>query len=58
MKILIDPHTLRRAEERGASREEITDVINSGFPVKAKFGRTAKVKVYPFNRKRHGKHYA
>jgi hypothetical protein len=32
MRIQIDPHTLERAEERGANIEEITDAIKMGFP--------------------------
>jgi hypothetical protein len=49
-----DPHTLKRAEERGASLEEIRDVIENGFPAGARHQRLSKIKVYPFNRKRHG----
>jgi len=30
MKIHIDPHTLERAEERGANENEIKDVIDTG----------------------------
>jgi hypothetical protein len=36
MEIQIDPHTLERAEERGANEDEIRDVILTGFPVSAK----------------------
>jgi hypothetical protein len=36
MTIQIDPHTTERAEERGATPEEIEDVIRTGFPVAAK----------------------
>ncbi len=57
MEIRIDPHTLRRAEERGASEEEIKDVINTGFPISGKYGRMGKAKVYDFKQKRHGKYY-
>lgn len=57
MEIRIDPHTLKRAEERGASEEEIKDVINTGFPVPGKHGRMGKAKIYDFRRKRHGKYY-
>lgn len=57
MEIRIDPHTLQRAEERGASEEEIKDVINTGFPVPGKHGRMGKAKIYDFRRKRHGKYY-
>jgi len=36
MKIQIDPHTLKRAEERGTTAGEIRDVINTGFGIPAK----------------------
>ena len=57
MKILIDPHTLERAEERGTNESEIRDVINTGFSIPAKFNRLAKAKIYPFQSQRHGKFY-
>ncbi len=57
MEIRIDPHTLGRAAERGASEREITDVINTGFSIPAKHGRVGKAKVYDFKQKRHSKYY-
>lgn len=57
MTIQIDPHTLKRAKERGATEKEIRDVLNTGFPVEAKRQRLGKAKVYPFNRGRFGKFY-
>lgn len=57
MEIQIDPHTLERAEERGTNEDEIRDVINTGFPIPAKYGRVGKAKVYDFKQKRHGKYY-
>jgi len=42
MEIQIDPHTLERAEERGASEEEIKDVISTGFSIPTKHGRMGK----------------
>ncbi len=57
MEIQIDPHTLERAYERGTNEDEIEDVINSGFPILAKYGRTGKAKIYVFNEKRQGKLY-
>ncbi len=57
MKIQIDPHTMERAEERGANEEEIKDVIKTGFSIPAKYGHLGKAKIYDFNQKRHGKHY-
>jgi hypothetical protein len=57
MRIQIDQHTLERAEERGTSEEEITDVIESGFEIPAKHGRIGKAKVYQFKKERHGRKY-
>jgi len=57
MRLQIDPHTLERAEERGTDEEEIRDVINTGFPVPAKHGRTGRAKVFGFGQHRHGRYY-
>lgn len=57
MGIRISPHTLERAEERGADETEIKDVLSTGFSVPAKYGRMGKGKIYEFGRTRHGKHY-
>ena len=57
MEIQIDPHTLERANERGASEEEIHDVINTGFSIVAKYGRYGKAKIYEFKKRRHNKFY-
>jgi hypothetical protein len=57
MKIQIEPHTLERAEERGASVEEIEDVIQNGFAIPARKGRLARSKIYPFEQERLGTHY-
>ena len=57
MEIQIDPHTLERAEERGASEEEIRDVINNGIAIPAKYGRMGKAKTYDFKQQRHGRYY-
>jgi hypothetical protein len=57
MNIQIDPHTLERAEERGTNADEIMDVIISGTPVPAKYGRLGKTKTYDFKQHRHGKYY-
>ena len=35
VKIQIVPHTLERAKERGASEEEIRDVLKTGDPTEA-----------------------
>ena len=57
MNTKIDPHTLRRAEERGTTAEEIIDVIETGMALDAKSQRLAKSKVYAFNQQRLGKFY-
>ena len=57
MEIQIGPHTLERAQERGASEQEIKDAIETGFDIPAKYGRMGKAKVYDFKQKRHGKYY-
>lgn len=57
MEILIDSHTLQRAQERGANKKEIIDVVLTGLPIAAKFGRTGRAKVFNFNKKRHDKFY-
>lgn len=57
MEIQIDAHTLERAEERGANRREIEDVIKNGVVIPAKYGRLGKTKVYAFKKKRHDRHY-
>ncbi len=57
MEIQIDPHTLERAEERGANKAEIMDVLQTGFTVPAKYGRIGKAKVYDFKQNRNNKYY-
>lgn len=57
MQIQIDPHTLKRAEERGTNEEEIRNAIENGFSIHAKRGRIGRAKVYEFKQKRHGKYY-
>jgi len=57
MKVQVDPHTLKRAWERGTDEEEIRDVVLTGFPIPAKAGRLGRAKIYPFNQFRLGKFY-
>lgn len=57
METQIDPHTLERAEERGTNEDEIKDVVNTGSPIPARYGRVGRAKVYDFKRKRQGKCY-
>ena len=57
MSIQIDPHTLKRAEERGTNEEEIKEVIESGFAIPAKYERIGKAKIYDFKQKRYNTYY-
>jgi len=57
MRIPIDPHTLERAEERGTSKEEIQEVIETGIPVAAKRDRLSKAKVFDFGQIWNNKFY-
>ncbi len=57
MKIQIAPHTLQRAKERGASEEEIIEVLKEGTNIFGKYGRLGKSKVFSFNNFRSGKYY-
>lgn len=57
MDIRIDSHALERAAERGASSEEIIEVIMSGYPIPAKYGRLGKSKIFDFNQMRLGRYY-
>jgi hypothetical protein len=51
LEIQIDPHTLERTEERGASEEEIRDVINTGIAILVKYDRMGKAKTYDFKQR-------
>ena len=57
MEIQIDPHTLLRVQERGATEAEIRDVIGTGESTPAKSNRSAKFKIFPFKQHRLGKYY-
>jgi len=57
MRIQIDPHTLDRAAERGASEEEIKDVLHTGLSIPGKYGRFGRFKVFDFMGKRHGRFF-
>jgi hypothetical protein len=57
MEIQIEPHTLERAEERGATLEEIKDVIENGTAIPAKKNRLAKFSIYEFGKERNGNYY-
>lgn len=57
MKIVIDPHTRERCEERGTSIKEIEDTLINGNPEEAKGDRKAKSKLFDFKKVRAGKFY-
>ncbi|HUZ60840.1 MAG TPA: DUF4258 domain-containing protein [Hanamia sp.] len=57
MDIQIPSHTLQRAEERGATKAEIIEVIETGTSILSKYGRLAKSKVFPFDNFRIKKFY-
>jgi len=57
MEIIIEPHTLDRAIDRGANKEEIIDTLTNGTAIEAKKNRKAKTKVFEYNKERSGKHY-
>ena len=48
MEIVIEPHTLKRAEERGTNREEIQTVLEQGTEIPARGNRKARAKVFIF----------
>jgi hypothetical protein len=55
--IRIEPHTLKRAAERGADQDEIIETLKNGFDVPAKHDWLSKEKVFPFNTVRNNKYY-
>lgn len=57
MKIIIDPHAATRAEERGATHQEIIDTVNSDTIIPAKENRLAKEKTYIYEQDWNGKSY-
>ncbi|MBF0515740.1 MAG: hypothetical protein HQK97_01305 [Nitrospirae bacterium] len=57
MEVILDYHTLQRAEERGTNEFEIRDVIETGFTISAKYGRAGKAKVYTYRQQRLNKYY-
>lgn len=57
MQIKIEEHTLMRANERGASKDEIIKTINNGKFINAKLNRLAKSMIFTFNNFRNGKYY-
>lgn len=54
MSIRIEPHTMQRALERGATESEIIITLKTGFDLTAKKGRLGKGKIFDFNAERNG----
>jgi hypothetical protein len=52
------PHAAERMRERGATRAEVIEAINTGRASAAKFGRRRFRKVFAFDASRNGIHYA
>ncbi|CAA9504293.1 MAG: hypothetical protein AVDCRST_MAG96-2142 [uncultured Segetibacter sp.] len=50
VKIQIVNHVFLRAEERGATEEEIRNVLETGISIKAKSNRLGKEKIFQFER--------
>ena len=57
MKIQIEPHTLQKAIQRGATEKEIKEVLQSGINILGKYGRLGKSKAFLFNNKRINRYY-
>ena len=57
MIVQIEPHTLQRAIERGATEDEIKDTLEKGVNILARQGRLGKSKTFAFNKERNGKYY-
>ena len=55
--IIIEPHTLERAIERGTNENEIVDVIINEIDGSAKKGRLLKYKIFDFDSSRNNKYY-
>lgn len=57
MQVRIEPHTLQRALERGASETEIIQTIEFGNDIPAKAGRLARAMIFSYDQERNGKFY-
>jgi hypothetical protein len=57
MEIVLELHTLKRALERGASKEEITSVILNGYDIPAKRDKLARTLVFDFKNMWNSKFY-
>jgi len=57
MNVMLDSHTLKRAEERGTDEIEIKEVLRTGVEFVAKNGRKGKAKTYTYQKERLGRYY-
>ena len=57
MEIVIHPHAEERMVERGASREDVIEAVNTGDTYPVKLGRVAFKKNFRYNREWRGEHY-
>ena len=57
MDIIIEPHTLLRAIERGTNETEIIDILLNGNEIPAKKNRLCKYKVFEYEKIRNEKYY-
>ena len=55
--ISIEPHSLKRAAERGANLDEIIETLKNGISCPAKHDRLSKEKVFTFDSVWNEKHY-
>ena len=51
MKVQIDQHALERARERGASQDEIKDVLVNGFDIPAQGDRKGNDEIKLYSKK-------
>ena len=56
--VQIHPHASKRAIERGATEDEIIEIVQNGEEFPAKFGRTGFRKNFGFDSDWNGKHYS
>lgn len=57
MPVIIHPHALERAKDRGTTENEITETIESGESFPAKHDRTGFRKTVIYNAKWQHRHY-
>ena len=58
MRIRLVEHAKERANERGASADEISMVLLKGHEIEVKKGRRGKELIFDYNREWLGKHYS